>query len=184
MLSTLTPLSSPPKREIYISGDNTYLWIGSDCVADEDMHIVIESSCKFNISDDVRLGMANIYIGSGSMFRVGDRTGFSGLIHLNPVKAIEIGTDCPIASGVWMSTSDFHSIIGGNGGARLNLAKPFARATMSGSPSRRRSSRVRPAATMRSSGRTRSSPETYPTIAWPPATARPSCTRMSPDRQT
>ncbi|MCJ2126422.1 acyltransferase [Methylobacterium sp. J-077] len=112
--------------KIYINGDNNYIRIGRGCVSDKDMHIVIESNCKFDIGDDVRLGMANIYIGPGSMLRVGDRTGFTGLVHLNPVeaKAIEIGADCSIASGVWMTTSDFHSIISRSGGARLNPAKP------------------------------------------------------------
>ena len=66
------------------------------------MHIVIESNCKFAIGDNMRLGMANIYIRPCSMLRVGDRTGFTELVHLNPVgaKAIEIGTDCSIASGI------------------------------------------------------------------------------------
>ncbi|WP_244471694.1 acyltransferase [Methylobacterium sp. ARG-1] len=112
--------------KIYINGDNNYIRIGRGCVSDKDMHIVIESNCKFDIGEDVRLGMANIYIGPGSMLRIGDRTGFTGLVHLNPVEAkvIEIGSDCSIASGVWMTTSDFHSIISRTGGERLNPAKP------------------------------------------------------------
>jgi hypothetical protein len=70
--------------------------------------------------------MANRYIGLGSMLCAGDRTCFTGLVHLNPVeaKAIEIGTDCSIASGVWMTTSNFHSIISWSSGTRLNPAKP------------------------------------------------------------
>ena len=70
--------------------------------------------------------MANRYIRLGSMLRVGDRIGFTGLVHLNPVeaKAIEIGTDCSIASGVWMTTSNFHLIISWSSGTRPNPAKP------------------------------------------------------------
>lgn len=112
--------------KIYINGSNNYVRIGRGCVSDKDMHIVIESNCKFDIGEHVRLGMANVYIGPGSLLRIGDRTGFTGLVHLNPVegKAIEIGSDCSIASGVWMTTSDFHSIISRSGGTRLNPAKP------------------------------------------------------------
>ncbi|MHC2107085.1 acyltransferase [Methylobacterium sp. CM6246] len=112
--------------KIYINGSNNYVRVGRGCVSDKDMHIVVESNCKFDIGEHVRLGMANIYIGPGSMLRIGDRTGFTGLVHLNPVegKAIEIGSDCSIASGVWMTTSDFHSIISRSGGTRLNPAKP------------------------------------------------------------
>jgi acetyltransferase-like isoleucine patch superfamily enzyme len=112
--------------KIYINGDNNYIRIGRGCVSDKDMHIVIESNCRFDVGEDVRLSMANIYIGPGSVLRIGDRTGFTGLVHLNPVegKAIEIGTNCSIASGVWMTTSDFHSIVTRDTGARLNPAKP------------------------------------------------------------
>lgn len=111
--------------KIYINGDNNYIRIGRGCISDKDMHIVIESNGRFDVGDDVRLSMANIYVGPGSVLRIGDRTGFTGLVHLNPVetKAIEIGSDCSIASGVWMTTSDFHSIISRTGGTRLNPAK-------------------------------------------------------------
>ena len=87
--------------KIYINANNNYARIGRGCVSDKDMHVVIESNCKFDIGEDVLLGMANFYIGPGSLLRIGDRTGFTGLAHLNPVeaKAIEIGTDCSIASG-------------------------------------------------------------------------------------
>ena len=112
--------------KIYINGDNNYIRIGRGCVSDKDMHIVIESNCRFDIGEDVRLSMANIYVGPSSVLRIGDRTGFTGLVHLNLIeaKAIEIGTDCSIAAGVWMTTSDFHSIINLETGARLNAAKP------------------------------------------------------------
>lgn len=112
--------------KIYINGDNNYIRIGRGCVSDKDMHIVIESNCRFDVGEHVRLSMANIYVGPSSILRIGDRTGFTGLVHLNPVeaKAIEIGTDCSIASGVWMTTSDFHSIVTRDTGQRLNPAKP------------------------------------------------------------
>ena len=66
------------------------------------MNFVIESNCKFDIGEGVRVVMANIYIGPGSTLRIGDRTGLTGLVHLNLVKAraIKIGTDCSITSGV------------------------------------------------------------------------------------
>ncbi len=88
--------------KIYINGDNNYIRIGRGCVSDKDMHIVIESNCRFDVGEHVRLSMANIYVGPSSILRIGDRTGFTGLVHLNPVeaKAIEIGTDCSIASGL------------------------------------------------------------------------------------
>lgn len=112
--------------KIYINGHNNYIRIGRGCVSDKDMHIVIDSNCRFDVGEHVRLSVANIYIGSGSTLRIGDRTGFTGLVHLNPIeaKAIEIGTDCSIASGVWMTTTDFHSIVARDTGTRLNPAKP------------------------------------------------------------
>ena len=111
--------------KVYINGDNNYIRIGRGCVSDKDMHIVIESNCRFDVGEDVRLGMANIYIGPSSALRIGDRTGFTGLVHLHLIegKMIEIGMECSIASGVWMTTSDFHSIIDRQTGARLNQAK-------------------------------------------------------------
>ena len=90
------------------------------------MHIFIESSCKFDIGNNAWLGMANIDNDPGSMLRVGYKTDSTGLVYLKPVeaRAIEIGMDCSIASGVWMTTSNFHLIISWSSGTRPNPAKP------------------------------------------------------------
>ncbi len=60
--------------KIYINGDNNYIRIGRGCVSDKDMHIVIESNCRFDVGEHVRLSMANIYVGPSSILRIGDRT--------------------------------------------------------------------------------------------------------------
>lgn len=111
---------------LYLNGSNNRVRIGLGCVSDKDMHIVLESDCRFEVGDNVRLSMANIYLGPRSRLIIGDRTGFTGLVHLNALEGqeITIGDGCSIAAGVWMTTSDFHSMIDLKSGARLNTARP------------------------------------------------------------
>lgn len=110
---------------VYINGNNNYIKIGLGCVSDKDMHVVLESDCKFDIGDNVRLSMANIYLGPGCSLAIGHRSGFTGLVHLTAVEAqgIVIGTDCSIAAGVSMMTSDFHSLLDAATGTRINPAR-------------------------------------------------------------
>lgn len=63
---------------------------------------------------------------SDGLIEIGDATTAMGIkIHMHESSRIIIGRDCMFSGGIWMDTSDNHSIIDVASGKRINPCKPI-----------------------------------------------------------
>lgn len=63
---------------------------------------------------------------SDGLVEIGDFTTSMGvMIHMHEASSIVIGQDCMFSGGIWLDTSDNHSIIDVKTGRRINPCKPI-----------------------------------------------------------
>jgi len=111
-------------RGSYSVGEASVLEIGDGCTS-HSLRIDIADS-RVIIGRNCRLNCVEIYA-RGSEIRIGDGTGFTWNAQLlsHEASRISIGGDCLIASNVIVSTSDMHSIVEADSGARINPPQPI-----------------------------------------------------------
>jgi carbonic anhydrase/acetyltransferase-like protein (isoleucine patch superfamily) len=107
-----------------IRGDGNTVEL-SDGLRAQQVHIDVGSDCQIVIGRGCRLGAMSIYALRKGHIQIGSECGFNGRVRLlsHEPASLTIGNGCLFAGEVDVMTSDMHSIIEVDSGARINPAR-------------------------------------------------------------
>lgn len=110
---------------IEMIGSNNSISIGSGCYSSGHFNATLGTNCHLTIGDDCHLGHNFIHMAADSTLAIGQKTSFNGAseILMHEPSKVTIGSFCLIASDTMISTSDMHSVLDAETGARINPAK-------------------------------------------------------------
>ena len=110
---------------IEMIGSNNSISIGSGCYSSGHFNATLGTNCHLTIGDDCHLGHNFIHMAADSTLAIGQKTSFNGAseILMHEPSKVTIGSFCLIASDTMISTSDMHSVLDAQTGARINPAK-------------------------------------------------------------
>jgi acetyltransferase-like isoleucine patch superfamily enzyme len=109
---------------VQITGNDSYLSLQEGSVND-DCYIHVGSSVRIVIGANCRLGKLQIYTTQHNNLTIGANASFNyqTRLHMHEPSSLEIGNDALFADGVYITTSDMHSIIDAQTGERLNRSQ-------------------------------------------------------------
>jgi acetyltransferase-like isoleucine patch superfamily enzyme len=106
---------------IKIIGNDSYLCLHEGSVND-DFYIHVGSRVRIEIGANCRLGKLQIYTTQDNNLTIGANASFNyqTRLHMHEPSSLAIGNDALFADGVYITTSDMHSIIDAQTGKRIN----------------------------------------------------------------
>jgi acetyltransferase-like isoleucine patch superfamily enzyme len=109
---------------VQITGSDSYLCFHEGSVND-DFYIHVGSRVRIVIGANCRLGKLQIYTTQNNSLTIGANASFTyqTRLHMHEPSSLEIGNDVLFADGVYITTSDMHSIIDAQTGERLNRSQ-------------------------------------------------------------
>lgn len=109
--------------QIVFNGDNNTISIGENCTFNSAL-IRVGSNCQITIGDKCRLAKIDVFMAKSAHLFVGRQVSctWESRVYAHEPSTIEIGSDCLIANGALITSSDMHSIIDVASGTRINKA--------------------------------------------------------------
>jgi acetyltransferase-like isoleucine patch superfamily enzyme len=109
---------------VQITGNDGYLCLHEGSVND-DFYIHVGSRVRIVIGANCRLGKLQIYTTQDNNLTIGANASFNyqTRLHMHEPSSLEIGDDVLFADGVYITTSDMHSIVDAQTGERLNRSQ-------------------------------------------------------------
>lgn len=112
------------KFNVYISGNDNDLRIGSDCVLENTSIFVSGNNNRIIISDKVRfLGPCKIVLQGNAELLIGCNSGIRGVEFNLKQARIQVGELCMFSYGIVLRNHDSHRIIDSNNNQVINLPK-------------------------------------------------------------